>query len=656
MSSANQSVMRRYYLLMVLLTISYLTVELAFNANVIDVIGGNAAKPLIDSVEHWGRLISGCALALIAWSILLHQDDILQLIEHDIGKVLCVVFLAATVSIYIGHALLPRRVNELLLLALICFGVMVYASVKELKWFRLSSGLICAALAGILCAYIGEKALLDAFVEDEQTNTKLYEAFLVRGVVADVFAGTASLKGIPTDPATLHSPSGKTFMSVFPMFFWHLEDPKNTVKGWLENKREMRNAFIINKQHLEATSFNKAWIPICNALPTMYAQFKQKGAAVTPKVKQLEDAKWRFGQQVVSQTKRQLQQRGISPNNNAMWNRAQPQVRAEMLKRLSPDQRRYIEMEPSDVENVFQQEFAKAIGVVWLTDNHGTPRTSDFKQFVASEMIQQWIYNKLGYELASTVQIATCAEKPTENYNYFRSTILPLMLNLHPADQQNYRKMTQAISDGEVFDAVESDFAKHGKFKQYGHDAAESIIAPALALFFSCLGAMTHTFKSLRYLSKVVLLGTPLTKKIGLRIPALPIPKWVFVLLILGSLQIFGNVLQSAWFYAGVLTFAAVLWPWGPVAKQNINSTFSAMTLGSSIATLVLLSVLSFGIYRIENLETEITQTTEYKGVLQQFAHEIGTPAASAFDWVVKAQTLSYPINDRLRKLTHFYL
>lgn len=50
-----------------LATAAYLTVELGFNARLLDVVGGGATNEEIDRIEVWGRMISGFAAALVLW-------------------------------------------------------------------------------------------------------------------------------------------------------------------------------------------------------------------------------------------------------------------------------------------------------------------------------------------------------------------------------------------------------------------------------------------------------------------------------------------------------------------------------------------------------------------------------------------------------------
>ena len=50
------------------LTVAYLLCELAFNARLLDVVGGRQAES-VHALEHYGRLLSGTAVALFVLQI-----------------------------------------------------------------------------------------------------------------------------------------------------------------------------------------------------------------------------------------------------------------------------------------------------------------------------------------------------------------------------------------------------------------------------------------------------------------------------------------------------------------------------------------------------------------------------------------------------------
>lgn len=55
----------QYLLLMIVLTPLYLWLELSFGVNLLDTIGSDVTTEDTDAIEHWGRLISGLAVALV---------------------------------------------------------------------------------------------------------------------------------------------------------------------------------------------------------------------------------------------------------------------------------------------------------------------------------------------------------------------------------------------------------------------------------------------------------------------------------------------------------------------------------------------------------------------------------------------------------------
>lgn len=62
---------RNQTFLLLLLTLIYLSVELAFNARLLDVVGGAPTVDEVDSIEVFGRLISGVAVALVLLQFLM---------------------------------------------------------------------------------------------------------------------------------------------------------------------------------------------------------------------------------------------------------------------------------------------------------------------------------------------------------------------------------------------------------------------------------------------------------------------------------------------------------------------------------------------------------------------------------------------------------
>lgn len=65
----------RQTLFLIVATFIYLLFELAFSARLLDVVGSVAPAEDIHSIEQWGRFLSGIALALVVFQLLLHQRN-----------------------------------------------------------------------------------------------------------------------------------------------------------------------------------------------------------------------------------------------------------------------------------------------------------------------------------------------------------------------------------------------------------------------------------------------------------------------------------------------------------------------------------------------------------------------------------------------------
>ena len=60
-------------LVMLTLTLLYLMVEMGFNARLLDVVGGLASHHQVESIEFYGRLIAGTAVALLGLGMVLKK-------------------------------------------------------------------------------------------------------------------------------------------------------------------------------------------------------------------------------------------------------------------------------------------------------------------------------------------------------------------------------------------------------------------------------------------------------------------------------------------------------------------------------------------------------------------------------------------------------
>lgn len=158
-------------------TAAYLTVELAFNARLLDVVGGGASSEEIDRIEVWGRMISGFAAALVFW---------------------------------------PRWIK-----AATALGASLAGHLWKLVW--------CSTIA-IVVMYAGQEALLRWLV-DKSTEQQLRDAqhlvLLQSGLVNKV----AIVDSLDLTPDRLLTAEGKATLALLPILASHMDDVGDRFTG-----------------------------------------------------------------------------------------------------------------------------------------------------------------------------------------------------------------------------------------------------------------------------------------------------------------------------------------------------------------------------------------------------------------------------------------
>lgn len=204
-ASASVKKTRPAYLLPIwLLTGIYLTFELAFNARLLDVAGGLATPDQVDSIEHWGRFISGTALALAVW----------------------------------GVVVMPRGTAGR-------WGFV--------RWVML---LALSAVVSIVLVYNGEKALIDKLVDRSDgvsrriaaQTTLMSHAILTQDIQVD---------GIDLSPAQLEKPEGKAFIALFPVLAFSTNDVSRKAENAL--RQVIRNN-VTEAIGSPAAFYNKSYV------------------------------------------------------------------------------------------------------------------------------------------------------------------------------------------------------------------------------------------------------------------------------------------------------------------------------------------------------------------------------------------------------------
>lgn len=155
---------------MTVVTALYLLVECGYNSRLLDIVGGMPDKHAVESIEVFGRAISGFAVALMFWPMLLKRG-------------------------------LVRRAG----------------------WFQTTFLIgVVTALVGTL-VYRAELKLVD-WVVDRSTPAQRYVATNLLAVQNALVSRGATLEGLPLTNETMAEPDGKTFLAIFPMLAYSTRD------------------------------------------------------------------------------------------------------------------------------------------------------------------------------------------------------------------------------------------------------------------------------------------------------------------------------------------------------------------------------------------------------------------------------------------------
>lgn len=153
-----------YIFFILMLTILYLGVELCFSAHLLDIAGGISSHEELDRTEHWGRIISGVAVALAVC-----------------GSMIC--------------PLCQRRkmMQKSLPLSLVAGGLLIFG------------------------VYEGEKQLVDWLV-DKADAVERRNAALLAVASHQLKREGVNIRGLRLDADILDSAEGKAFVSLFSPF------------------------------------------------------------------------------------------------------------------------------------------------------------------------------------------------------------------------------------------------------------------------------------------------------------------------------------------------------------------------------------------------------------------------------------------------------
>lgn len=435
----------RTALFLLVLTGLYLWIELAFNARLLDVVGGTATPDEVEHIEHWGRLISGFAAALLLLGARL-QSEARDNVEDPNA------FTRTQRSVGFW-----RMVWTLTM----CTGIM----------------------AGV---YYGQRLFIDVLVENSSGEHRQRAVILVP-ISQLLTHENLGLAGFDLKPSDLQKPEGKAFIATFAL--QALSDP-SILKKLAGNTHAIFQLFA-QKLRGSDDGFYKAYVEsqkeIKGLFDTSYSEASRelnKALSATNIAKRQQEA-WADYELKLSR-----QRRNMRPDNihRSLW----PTVRHELYKSgvpihndWHPNDRKGFDAAVAsqmrrDLLKAFHQEARQKMKI-----RNDLDPNLDFNEFVRHGAIQE--------KWKSTLRVdnATSDLKPNMSQAVFTSTIFDKVVT------RDVRILEQSRL------ATAKEYKSQSPYKSIGKESYRALIVPPIALAFSLLGSLTHIFKLFMFGVKV---------------------------------------------------------------------------------------------------------------------------------------------------------
>lgn len=259
----------RYLVFITIVILLYLIVELSFNARLLDVVGGTPTADEVDSIEKFGRIISGLALAIAMWV----------------------------------WVVLPRSVRK------------GYSIAKTAFWL-LISGILC-----ISTAYFTERWLIDSMVDGSSAEER-YVAVNVRLLSQALLTNNVEIIGLSLTKEQFTSPEGKTFLALLPLLVSTIKDVDQKIKT---KKLELIRSVVDHSMGGLYVTYNRyvdSNTEIKNLYNKLYVQASEQYLAAIRSIPERQKQAW-------SDYTRALLKKRLSPGKipKRYWQRIRDEVR-----------------------------------------------------------------------------------------------------------------------------------------------------------------------------------------------------------------------------------------------------------------------------------------------------------------------------------------
>ncbi len=224
----------RYHHLLftIILTPIYLWLELAFGVRLLDSMSGSVVIDDTAAIEHWGRLISGAAVALLVLSGWVRQCE-KQVIRWPIALAVSVGIIVVSIIVtwwaqgMVLDFYVQRSRDEIPLALGLLGGLLLSGVVLVRLWWRYATEhkekryvWLTVVVMAILAGGFGQSVLLKResqkyIAQLGQERQKTATLTIVRRAIQ---AGMNTLDDPDLDTRALFSPEGKAYLALFPVF------------------------------------------------------------------------------------------------------------------------------------------------------------------------------------------------------------------------------------------------------------------------------------------------------------------------------------------------------------------------------------------------------------------------------------------------------
>ncbi|VVD91436.1 hypothetical protein PPN31114_01682 [Pandoraea pneumonica] len=386
----------------------------------------------------------------------------------------------------VGGAATPDDVHHIEYFGRTLSGIAAALVVLQLMLTRRAKGgqgkpsyrsIVIACAVTIVVVFLAIKTLVDVLVNtrDAQFRRTAANTVLMQRSLVD---GRLQLDGLGVDDGVFARPEGKAFLALFPVM-------AVSVDRLDEKTRTVKTTLVRDKVRREMGGVQSYYDKYTDGMKRLRKDWNKYAAVISdgdPDLLQEQQKAW-------NDYRARLSRRGWQPETVPFYARG----------KVSASVRRDLPALPSNWRPDDMLNFYRAVGVKYRQQaarrvqsvevgGETIPPGLSYEAFVARRGVQNKLREEMHLPASAVVQASYTSAASFEQ------------LFDQAVDEETRKMMVQ-------LDAPASDYADGGKWAKEGLDATRAAIVPAVALFFSLLGAIGHFSKLLFLSAKGVMLS-----------------------------------------------------------------------------------------------------------------------------------------------------